>query len=133
MGARWVLDTTVMDRIIADDAMRDRFIAGVAQEMAGDMKLSMTKSPATGRRYGDHIASSPGNPPRVDLGILRASIKPRKIRSKAYAIETDVLHGLETEIGIGMEPRPWMRPVFIDWGDRLAIEAQRFFDRELIF
>lgn len=133
MGARWTLDTTVMDRIISNDAQRDRFIRGVGIEMVGDMQMSMTESPATGKRYGDHIASSPGFPPRVDEGILRASIKLEKIRSKSYAITTDVLHGLETEIGIGMDARPWMRPVFIIWGDKLPYEAQRFFDWELPF
>jgi hypothetical protein len=116
----WTLDTTVLDQIVGDDAKRDRWLRGVANEMIGNMQKSMTDSPATGKAYRrggkTHIASSPGHPPRVDLGTLRASIKVRKIREKAYAIETNVLHGLETEIGVGMAPRPWMRPEFVRAG-----------------
>jgi len=130
MGFRFVVDTTKMDQIINDDAQRDRFIRGVGVEMVGDMQMSMTNTPKTGKRYKDHVASSPGNPPAVDLGILWASIKLRKIRAKAYAIETNELYGRELEL---LRNRPWMRPIFILWAGKLADEAQRFFDREVVF
>lgn len=132
-GANFTLDTRVMDQMIDDEAARDLFIREVGTEMVSDMQLSMLESPATGRAYRrggrTHIASSPGNPPRVDMGTLWASLKLRKIRPKAYAIETNVRHGLETEVGIGMAARPWMRPVFIAWNLKLADEARRFFER----
>lgn len=111
------LDTTVLDQILADDPKRDMFIRGVGLQMIGNMQLSMTDSPATGRasaRGGKtHIASSPGHPPRVDTGTLRASISLRKIGAKKYAIFTSVLHGLTLELGIGVQARPWMRPEFV--------------------
>ncbi len=130
MGFRFVSDTSVMDQIIDNDAQRDMFIRGVGVEMVGDMQMSMTNTPKTGKRFKDHVASSPGHPPAVDLGILRASIKLRKIRAKAYAIETNVLYGRELEL---LRNRPWMRPIFVLWGGKLADEAQRFFDRGIIF
>lgn len=130
MGFKFVADTSVMDQIINNDAQRDRFIRGVGVEMVGDMQMSMTDTPKTGKRHGDHIASSPGHPPAVDLGILRASIKLRKIRAKTYAIETNVLYGRELEL---LKNRPWMRPMFILWAAKLADEARRFFDREVVF
>jgi len=94
------------------------------------MQMSMTDTPKTGKRYGDHIASSPGHPPAVDLGILRASIKLRRIRSRKYAIETNVLYGRELEL---LRNRPWMRPVFVVWDAKLIDEARRFVDREVVF
>jgi hypothetical protein len=130
MGFEFVVDTSVMDEIIDNDDQRDRFIRGVGVEMVGDMQISMTDTPKTGKRYGKHIASSPGHPPAVDTGVLRASIKLRKIRAKVYAIQTDVLYGRELEL---LKNRPWMRPVFVRWTDKLPDEAQRFFDREVVF
>ena len=112
----YTFDATILDRILGDDNKRDMWLRGIAQQMVGNMQLSMTQSPPTGKSYSrgnkTHIASSPGNPPRPDMGTLRASISVRRIRYLAYAIETDVLHGLETELGIGMQARPWMRPEF---------------------
>ena len=117
MTFRYNLNSAILDQMVGNDVKRDAWLGSVAQQMAGNMQLSMTESPATGKQYSrgkkTHIASSPGHPPRVDLGILRASIKPKKISLKKWAIQTDVLHGKETEFGIGMAPRPWMRPEFV--------------------
>ena len=110
-------DTKKIDQIINNDTKRDMLIRATAQQAAGNMQMSMTNSPATGKTYRrgskTHIASSPGNPPRVDMGTLRASILPVKIASKKHAIRTSVLHGFETEFGVGMAPRPWMRPEIV--------------------
>ena len=38
------------------------------------MTALMNNSPPTGRRYGNHVASSPGNAPRNDTGGLRQSL-----------------------------------------------------------
>ena len=103
-----------MDRIINNDVNRDALMRATTEQATGNMQLSMTESPATGKTYqrGNkvHIASSPGNPPRVDMGTLRGSLKIIKLGNKRYAIRTSVLHGFETEFGVGMPPRPWMRP-----------------------
>ncbi len=34
----------------------------------------MRNTPRTGRRYGNHVSSSPGNPPAIDTGRLRQSV-----------------------------------------------------------
>ena len=116
MSFRFTSNTTVLDQMVADDAGRDAWLGSVANQGVGNIQLAMTNSPATGKTYGKHIASSPGNEPRVDTGTLRASIKARKIKTNVWAIMTDVLHGFETEMGIGMQARPWMRPEFMRMG-----------------
>lgn len=83
----------------------------------------------TGRRYKKHHASLPGQPPAVDLGVLRASVghaitkKGDKIIGEVgtdidkmrahpkFDIGSDVNYGLYLELGTkNMRPRPWMRP-----------------------
>jgi len=80
-----------------------------------------------GRTYGKHIASKPGEPPAVDMGVLRASImsdvsvKGKEVTGKvgpdiehiAAKTEagTDVEYGLYLEVGTSkMQPRPFLRP-----------------------
>lgn len=126
---RVVVDTAVMDRIIADSGKRDLWIRGIAHQMLGDIVISMQKSPASGKSYPRggrrHTASSPGNPPRIDFGTLVNSLKVRKIRDKSYAIEDGVEYGVKLELGIGVGARPFMRPVFIDWAKMIGRAAQR--------
>lgn len=81
----------------------------------------------SGRTYGKHTASKPGEPPAIDTGVLRASIMSNvKVKSnevigkvgpdvehiatKAEA-GTDVEYGLYLELGtVKMQPRPFLRP-----------------------
>lgn len=126
---RVVLDTTLMDQIIANDQKRDLWIRGIAHQMLGDIVISMAESPPSGKSYPrgsrSHTASSPGNPPRIDVSTLVNSLGVRKIRAKAYAIEDGVEYGVKLELGIGVAARPFMRPVFINWAKMIGRAAQR--------
>jgi HK97 gp10 family phage protein len=91
-----------------------------------DVKKSFTLQ-GSGRKYGVHTASSPGEPPAVDTGVLRASIMSdvqvsgnevigkvgpdiEHIEAEAEA-GTDVEYGLYLELGtVNMQPRPFLRP-----------------------
>ena len=69
--------TNKVDRVITQEA-RDAIIS-LINSFQSDIKISMRNSPQTGNIYprGDqppHIASSKGNPPRPDEGILVNSI-----------------------------------------------------------
>ncbi len=90
----------------------DSFLQILSQNGVEIVKQSMADSPATGRRYGSHTASSPGNPPRIDTENLVNSIQRAKIRKHRYHIFTDVDYGLVLEFG-GAEvlPRPFMGPM----------------------
>ena len=81
----------------------------------------------TGRQYGKHTASVAGEPPAVNMGVLRASIMSctevkgdnvtgqvgpdiEYIAAKSGA-GTDVDYGLYLELGTKkMKPRPFLRP-----------------------
>lgn len=79
-----------------------------AFEVEADIKQAMTGGPKTGRAYGDHQASSPGQAPAVDVGTLINSIvtdaKPGALTATVY---TPVEYAPHLEFGtVRMEPRP---------------------------
>lgn len=100
-----------------------------------DVKKNFTLQ-GQGRQYGKHTASRPGEPPAIDLGILRASIMSEveqtgtnvdgrvgpdieHIAAKA-PVGTDVNYGYYLEVGthkgkgktkkVLMAPRPFLVP-----------------------
>ena len=106
----------------ATPASADRALRAIAQHGETHAKLIMTDSPASGRQYRrksvTHTASSAGNPPRVDTGNLRASIRNEKRGNLAYAVVAggnvtgdDVGYAAHLEFGTTkMRPRPFMGP-----------------------
>ena len=74
-------------------------------------------SPPTGNVYMkpsgvSHTASSPGNPPRIDDGILINSITFRKIGEMVRLFEAGAEHAIELEFGTSkMEARPFFGPM----------------------
>lgn len=100
---------------IADKEINE-LLTAFAQEGRNIVVRSMLQSPATGRKYDrggrTHVASSPGNPPRIDTGELVNSITPRKVKPGQVKVSTsvDYAHGLEfgeTRVA----PRPFMGPM----------------------
>lgn len=111
------IDTSKMQEIIASlpNAEKD-LLAAIATEMVGDMKVGMLDSPADGILYGDHVASSPGNAPRPDIGELLGSITHTATGPLEETIHDQVEHGKFQEFGTeDIEARPWMKPVFEAW------------------
>lgn len=91
-----------------------------------DVKKNFTLQ-GQGRQYGKHRASKPGEPPAIDLGILRASIMNEvELSGKSVdgrvgtdaehiaanaPVGTDVNYGLYLETGTSkMAPRPFLVP-----------------------
>jgi len=135
MGARVTVDFSGADRIITQTAKRDQFVRMMAQMVKAESVLSMQRSPATGNvnPVTGHVASSPGNPPRIEHGTLVNSIDTRKVSDMAHEVGTPVLHGRKTEFGIGILPRPWLRPAMLLMQSKVKDEAQRFFDSGIVF
>ena len=135
MGAIVTVNFDGADRIIAQTAKRDQFVRMMAQMVKAESILSMQRSPATGNvnPVTGHIASSPGNPPRIEHSTLVNSIDTSKVSDMAYEVGTPVLHGRKTEFGIGILPRPWLRPAMLLVQGGIKDEAQRFFDSGIIF
>jgi hypothetical protein len=92
---------------VVDDA-----IQAAAREGEFYVKRSITESPMTGRQYGIHIASEPGNPPRIDSGNLVTSINVRPLRDKVWAIRSGAEYAALLEYGTStMAARPHMTPM----------------------
>lgn len=135
------LDYTMDDRplkalIKKMDGQLGDWLAGVASEITNDVVMIFNTGPR-GRAYprGNgklHYASSPNNPPNVDLGILRASIRPIKKSALRYWVADGTDYGLGLEVGTSrIAPRPFMRPVFDDWtrGGKLARSLEGWMKR----
>jgi len=76
----------------------------------GEAKKSIQQSSGTGRTYGNHTASSPGNAPRTDTGRLVSSIatEPGDLEAK---VGTGLDYGKYLEFGTSvMAARPWLFP-----------------------
>jgi len=110
-------------------------LAGVAEEIRNDVVLSFNTGPR-GREYARgngkvHYASSPNNPPNVDTGILRASIRVIKKGKLVFWVADGVNYGFPLEMGTrGIAPRPFMRPAFYKWtGGKLAKSLEEWLKR----
>lgn len=58
------------------DALRkkaDQYVMGQAMGLQAEW-VDVLSIPGSGRQYGKHTASAPGDPPAVDTGLLRQSI-----------------------------------------------------------
>jgi hypothetical protein len=93
-------------------------------------KQSMEDSPASGNSYvvgtGQiHIASSPGNPPRIDTGTLINSIHVRRAGVARYMVVAGVDYAIILEFGSSkVAARPFMVPMVV----YLQQNADQFFD-----
>jgi hypothetical protein len=111
------IDTSGLDKLLAKlDSTVDHWLAGVAESIVTDVKLSFGTSP-DGRSYTrgsiSHVASQPGYPPNVDTGTLRASIRHEKRGPYEYWVMDGVEYGIWLEDGTpNIAPRPFMRPAF---------------------
>jgi HK97 gp10 family phage protein len=104
-----------MDLLIADTDGRDRWLNGVAHDMLADIQMSFGESP-----------SAPGEPPGVDTGTLRASMRVEKQRPLVYHIMDGTNYGLYLEWGTTqMAPRPFVRPVFDNWRRKKILAAAK--------
>ena len=92
---------------------------GGATLLREEMKRSMATSPATGNTYGTHVASSPGNPPRIDTAALVNSVTKKTLEDGDQLVGVfkesgEALKALWLEFGNSiMEARPFAEPAYI--------------------
>lgn len=74
------------------------------------VKGIMTQS--MGRRYGNHIASRPGDPPNTDTGRLVGSVRwELDTQSLTASVGSNLGYAVDLEFGTSrMAPRPWLAP-----------------------
>jgi hypothetical protein len=73
----------------AMEAKMPLIMAAIGTEYANKVKLLMRDSPASGRVYGKHRASAPGEPPAPDTGALLGSVTWR-VAKKGRAWRAEV-------------------------------------------
>ena len=93
-----------------------------AVSLRTDVIRRVQKGPASGRTYGKHTASAPGEAPATDQGSLAESIHFNKIGTMTATVNSDAVYAAALEYGHTyddgrvIEPRPYFTP---------AIEAIR--------
>jgi HK97 gp10 family phage protein len=100
------------------------------------VKISMSAASHTGRQYGKHKASAPGETPAVDTGVLVNSIETQLASSSATDAWAEVGTGVEyaefLEFGTSkMAARPFMRPGYDNNVAKIEATVRDFAKREI--
>ena len=103
--------------------------------LEGQVKVSMGAE-KHGRRYGEHVASAPGEAPAIDMGALVNSIQTELVSATAERAEVQVFTNMKyappLEYGTAhIEARPFMRPAADENEDEIG-EAARMVLKQLI-
>lgn len=96
-----------------------REMVGIITDMDRDVKETIQRGSRTGRIYGKHQASAPGEPPKSDTGILASSFLFYTKATKRQVIGT-IENIAEYAKYLEFKPkssggRPFMRPLYNRW------------------
>jgi hypothetical protein len=122
------VDVRGFDTLMSESSQKmSDWLDGVANSIVTDIRLSFNKSRGRAYQRGRriHYASLPGNPPNIDTGALTNSLWVDNVNMLTRYIKDGVEYGYKLETGIGMRPRPFVRPVFAQWQAKIADDAQR--------
>jgi HK97 gp10 family phage protein len=124
----------VLDAMSGDRLGRAVMAGGFVLETA--VKVSMSATSHSGKMYGSHRASAPGETPAVDTGVLVNSINTQLVSSsdtEAIAeVGTGVLYSEFLEFGTSrMEARPFMRPAFDNNEAKIKDTIRRFAKQQI--
>lgn len=109
--------TSKLPQIAAELRQKARQLVQVtAFEIQADAMESMTGG-RSGRLYGAHRASAPGEPPAIDTGLLANTIGVMSGLGDTQGMSAIVFvnadYGMHLEFGTRhMAPRPFLRPAF---------------------
>lgn len=97
-------------------------LVGTGALIQRDAVMSVQRGPKTGRVYGDHQASAPGEAPASDTGNLARNIRLKADKDKGVVeVIAKTPYAKHLEFGTAgdpstgrmpMEPRPFMAPAF---------------------
>lgn len=115
-NAKVTLDDKKLQQLIATEPQKvETWLTGFAQDLLSRIVLSFGTSP-----------SAPGDPPGVDTGALRASMKIEKTGPLEYTISDGVEYGIHLEYGTEhIAPRPFITPAFHDAQQRIGPDAKQ--------
>ncbi len=102
-----------------------RVIEAFVIKIDREIKISIERGPKSGRIYGNHQASAPGQPPATDSGGLVKSISWRTFnRGLSAEVGSHIFYAPFLEDGTSkMDPRPWLRPAYEKYADDIADEV----------
>lgn len=131
MPVRVTKNDAVLKQIIANlPNNTDGFVRVLSVQTASDAIESFGSGPP-GKTYQrgnvEHVASSPGFPPNTDIGTLIATIKAVKVADNHHRAQAGTDYALPLEDGVGMAPRPFMRPAARRTKERFPRSVQRMF------
>lgn len=90
----------------------ERVLAKVSADILA-YSVNSFSLPKTGKMYGRHQASAPGEPPAIDTGTLQGSGGFRKIGPLKYEVYFSVKYARDLELGTrNIAPRPFVAPAF---------------------
>ena len=93
-------------------------------DMDRDVKSTIQKGSRSGRIYGKHRVSAPGEAPKIDTGVLASSFSFRSKGDKRQivgTIENSAKHAKYLEFKPKSQGgRPFMRPLYNRWRERAS-------------
>ena len=102
------VESDLVDRIEKGTLDGLKAIALIAQS---DAQRRVLKGPKTGRRYGRHRASAPGEAPANDTGFLAGSMKIEVTQKMQVDLRALAPYAIHLEYGtVNMAARPFLRP-----------------------
>jgi len=76
----------------------DKIVQETADALRSEMIESM-QEPKSGRSYGSHVASAPGEAPAIDIGNMAGNIKKRKKGNSKAQVSVNSDYGPALEYG----------------------------------
>lgn len=110
-----------------------RVIEAFVIKIDREIKVSIDRGPKSGRIYGKHQASAPGQAPATDTGGLIKSISWRTFnRGLSAEVGSSIFYAPFLEEGTSrMDPRPWLQPAYEKHADDIVDEITEVLKRYL--
>ena len=91
--------------------------------------VSAIRGPSSGRQYGNHVASKPGDAPNTDTGRLIGSIRMEHEKgSESARVGTDLDYGALLELE---KDRPWLNPALEKNIDKFDKTLSKVLDNQI--
>jgi len=126
-GIKITVDTSGIERLLKETPARcGLFLDGEAEEMVNGIKMSIQET-SSGRTYGNHTASRPGDAPNIDEGTLIGEYTWMPDGNYTRYIGTRTEYAPYLEFGTSkMSPRPHVGPEAERERQRIGANAKRF-------